>query len=50
MVPFERQYPISYLSSIDTFDLSCTVFEIIDIFVNMGNPYYGPKIGGFLGF
>ena len=50
MVLFERPYPISYLPSIDTFSLSCTVFEIIDIFVNMGNPYSGPKIGGLGGF
>ena len=50
MAPFERPYPISYLPSIDTFGLSCTVFKIIEIFVNMGNPYSGPKLGGFRGF
>jgi hypothetical protein len=44
MVPFERPYPISYSSSIDTFGLSCIVFKIIAIFVNMGNPYSGAKI------
>ena len=49
MVRFERPYPISYLLSIDTFSLSCTVFEIIDIFVNMENPYSGPNLG-VLGF
>ena len=45
MLPFERPYPISYLPSIDNVSLSCTVFEIIDIFVNMGNPYSGPNFG-----
>ena len=46
MASFEGPYPISYLPSIDTFSLSCTVFEIIDIFVNMENPYSGLNFGG----
>ena len=50
MVPFERPHPLSYLTSVDTFCVSCTVFEIIGIFVCMENPYSRPNFGGFPDF
>jgi len=45
-----KAIPTFLCDFVDTFCVSCTVFEIIGIFVCMENPYSRPNFGGFTGF